>query len=183
MSEEWGPVSASMPAVSRTRLSLAVGAVTILAILSCRPERPPAPPPPPPEQAVAGSETRADETGDDAQAAVTAVRDYYGAISSRDYRKAYASWGPTGPPGQTFESFAAGFANTESVDVTTGEPSRVEPAAGSRYVTVPVTIVARTKSGATERFEGTYTLRRSVVDGASEAQRRWHLYRASLRRV
>ena len=32
-------------------------------------------------------------------------------------------------------------------------------------------------------FTGTYTLRRVVVPGASAAQRRWHLYAASIRQV
>ncbi len=120
---------------------------------------------------------------DDAQAAVAVVHDYYDAIASHDFERAYGYWGSSGPPGQTPERFAAGFNGTASVRVTTGTPSRVEPAAGSRYVDVPVTILSTTKTGEMQRFEGTYTLRRTVVDGAPASERNWHLYRASIRRV
>lgn len=123
------------------------------------------------------------QAGDDAQAAVAVIQDYYAAISSRDYDRAYDQWGESGPPGQSREQFAAGFAHTKSVRVTTGAPSRIEGAAGSRYVDVPVTIVATTDNDGTQSFEGTYTLRRAVVDGASAAQRRWHFYRASIREI
>jgi hypothetical protein len=114
--------------------------------------------------------------------AVAVIDDYYRAINARDFERAYRAWGDSGPPGQTLDQFIAGFADTQSVDVKTGAPSRVEGAAGSRYVTVPVTIVATTRDGATQRFEGTYSLRRSVVDGATAAQRAWHIHRAEIRR-
>ncbi len=104
------------------------------------------------------------------------VRRYYAAIAARDYRTAYALWGNGGAAsGQTYAAFAAGFAHTASVEADVGEPGRVEGAAGSRYVTVPVSVRATTAAGERQRFEGTYTLRRSVVDGASAAQRRWHI--------
>jgi len=116
---------------------------------------------------------------DDAQSAVAVIREYYDAISARDYAHAFALWGGSGPPGQTFEDFSAGFADTASVRVETGTPSRVDAAAGSRYVEVPVTIVAVGEAGATTRFEGTYVLRRSVIEGGEKS---WHLYRASIRK-
>ena len=116
----------------------------------------------------------------DSDDAVEVVNAYYRAISARDFRRAYQLWGPSGPPDQTLEEFTRGFADTASVRVETGEPSRVEPAAGSRYIDVPVRIFAETKSGEKQSFEGIYTLRRSVVDGASPEQQRWHLYRASI---
>lgn len=121
-----------------------------------------------------------DENSDDAQAAVAVLHDYYDAISAHDYERAYRHWGASGPPGQTLRSFTAGFADTASVEAKTGTPSRVEPAAGSRYIEIPVTIVATTEAGHAQRFNGTYTLRRTVVDGAPESERKWHLYRASI---
>ena len=111
---------------------------------------------------------------------VAVVEEYYRAISAGDFRRAYRSWGDSGPPGQTFDQFVKGFADTASVAVTPGEPSPVEGAAGSRYVQVPVVVSATLRSGEVQRFSGAYTLRRSVVDGASAAERRWHLYRGSL---
>ena len=120
------------------------------------------------------------ETGADAASAVEVVKSYYAAISARDYERAYAFWGPTGPPNQTLEQFRRGFAEMASVRVETKTPSRIEPAAGSRYVEVPVTVIAQTTSGETQRFEGTYTLRRTVVDGAPAAAREWHINKAAL---
>jgi hypothetical protein len=114
---------------------------------------------------------------------VQVVEQYYAAIGTHDFARAYAMWGGEGPPGQTLETFAAGFGDTESVQVTAGAPSRVEAAAGSRYIQVPVVVNAKLRSGVQQHFIGSYTLRRSVVDGATAAQRRWHLYRASLRAV
>jgi hypothetical protein len=66
------------------------------------------------------------------------------------------------------------------VTVRTGEPGRIEGSAGSRFIEIPVTIEARTTADSTQRFAGTYALRRAVVDGASEAQRRWHIYSAGI---
>lgn len=126
------------------------------------------------------SETPSPGITSDQTSAVQVVRDYYAAIASRDFERAYRYWGESGPPNQSLKDFAEGFRQTASVEVTTGTPSRVEPAAGSRYVTVPVRVVATLKSGARQHFRGSYTLRRSVVDGATESQRSWHLDRAAL---
>jgi hypothetical protein len=112
------------------------------------------------------------------------VRGYYAGIEAHDYRRAYALWGDGGrASGQTYQQFRAGFARTAHVEVEVGEPGRVEGAAGSRYVEVPVVVRARTVDGETQRFEGTYTLRRTVVDGATPAQRHWHLFSADLSRA
>lgn len=119
----------------------------------------------------------------DIQAAIDVVHQYYQAISSGEFERAYRYWGESGPPGQTLQSFVAGFRETASVQAKTHVPSRIEPAAGSRYIEVPVTIIATTKDGRLQRYEGTYTLRRTVVDGAPPSAREWHLYRASIREV
>lgn len=122
----------------------------------------------------------ADSVGDPVQI----VRDYYAAIRAHDFLRAYRMWEVGGGSGRrSFAQFEAGFDSTESVDVRTGAPGRVEGAAGSRFITVPVEINARLRDGTRQRFTGTYTLRRVVVPGASTAQRRWHLYAADIRQV
>ena len=119
-------------------------------------------------------------TGDVA-AAVDVINSYYVAINKQDYRAAYELWSDSGrASGASYEDFAAGYADTREVSVTVGEASRIEPAAGSRYITVPVAITATMKNGGTQRFSGTYVLRRSVVDGAPPAQRTWHIYEAAI---
>src|SRR5690606_34794860 len=109
------------------------------------------------------------------------IRDYYDAIDAGEYRRAYLLWGDSGrSSNQSFEEFRAGFENTASVDVNIGAPGRIEGAAGSRYIRIPVQIEAVTTTGAAQRFAGTYTLRRAVVDGATDAQAQWHLYSADI---
>lgn len=120
--------------------------------------------------------------GGDAEAAASVIRDYYAAIAARDYARAYSHWGDGGAAsGQSFEQFRAGFAETASVTADVGAPGRVEGAAGSRYVSVPVEVRATTTAGAAQCFRGTYTLRRAVVPGATAEQRRWHIASADIR--
>lgn len=128
----------------------------------------------------AGSPKRA--TVADAEAAASVVRTYYAAIEAHDWRRAYRCWGQEGASSRkTYRQFVAGFANTAHVRAEVGVPGPIEGAAGSRYVEVPVTVFARMRNGTRQRFRGPYVLRRVVVDGATLAQRRWHIDSARLR--
>jgi hypothetical protein len=112
------------------------------------------------------------------------IREYYAAITVRDLQHAYSLWGNDGAAsGKSLHDFAAGFAETARAEVETGAPSRIEPAAGSRYIDVPIVIHAVTSSGQEQRFAGTYTLRRTVVDGSTASQRRWHIYSAKIKQI
>ncbi len=112
------------------------------------------------------------------------VQTYYTALNAHKFRQAYTLWGGNGEAsGQPFRDFTAGFGETKSVTVRVGKPGRVEGAAGSRYVTIPVTISALTTNGKAQHFTGSYTLRRAVVDGATAKQRRWHLFSADISRT
>ena len=137
-------------------------------------------PAPAPTNSLTATAGVADSVGDPQ----AIVRDYYAAIRAHDFLRAYRMWNVSGQSGgRSFAQFEAGFDSTESVDARVGTPGRVEGAAGSRFVSVPVEISARLRNGTAQRFTGTYTLRRVVVPGASAAQRRWHLYAASIRQV
>lgn len=140
-----------------------------------------------PEEAVAGEMESVGgivPPDDNPDLAVSAVRDYYAAIDARDYDRAYRAWGDGGrASGQTAQQFAAGFAATEGVSVELGGPGPVEGAAGSRYAQVPVAVEARQADGSVRRFAGSYTLRMSVVDGATPEQRSWRIASADLREV
>lgn len=134
------------------------------------------------EPAAADSAAAPQDTSDAASAA-RVIAEYYDAIAARDYRRAYRLWrGQGSASGQTYEEFAAGFRETASVEVDAGEPGRIGAAAGSRYVEVPVTIRATTDQGEQQVFEGSYTLQRSVVDGASAEQRAWRIASARIAR-
>jgi hypothetical protein len=116
--------------------------------------------------------------------AVSWIQDYYRAINERRFRDAYQHWERGGlASGKSFDEFQKGFAATERVEITVGAPGPVEGAAGSRYVEVPVGIAARTRDGARQNYSGSYTLRLSVVDGATPEQRAWHINSAKVRSV
>lgn len=79
------------------------------------------------------------------------------------------------PPTGSDDGFRA-FRDTTVAAFHVGTPGRIEGAAGSRYVDVPLTVDLATRT-APIRLRGIATLRRAVVDGASDAQRRWRIVR------
>src|SRR3546814_8300855 len=79
------------------------------------------------------------------QDAVAGIGDYYAAIDAGSYVRAYALWSDGGRASkQTPQQFADGFADTAQVVATLGEPGRVDPGAGQRYIQIPVGITATT---------------------------------------
>jgi hypothetical protein len=122
-----------------------------------------------------------ESTGEPGVAAANIIRSYYAAINAKEYRTAYELWSEKGKASnKTFEKFSKGFADTASTEVVIGAVGEEDAAAGSRYVTVPVSIKAKTKSGKEQSFAGEYVLRRSVVDGAADEQRAWRIYSAKI---
>lgn len=116
--------------------------------------------------------------------AVAVVRDYYAAINARRYDRAHALWSDGGrASGQDPQQFANGFAQTAGVSVELAPPGRVDAGAGQRHIEVPVSIVATQRDGSQRRYVGAYTLRRSVVDGASAEQRAWRIASADIREL
>ena len=116
--------------------------------------------------------------------AADVVRRYYEAIAAGEHERAYRLWSDSGAAsGQSLEEFSSGYAQTARVQVEVGAPSAPEGAAGSVYVKVPVVVRAVTASGEQQHFEGTYTLRRSNVDGATAEQRAWRIYDATISAV
>lgn len=125
------------------------------------------------------ADCRPDPRSDEAAADV--VKRYYAALDARDYATAWLQWGQDGPPNQPLEKFRQGFARTRSTHVTIGSAGEAEGAAGSLYLTVPVTVEATLDSGALQRFRGHYIVRRvNDVDGATADQLRWHIESAHL---
>jgi hypothetical protein len=134
-----------------------------------------------PEAAPGEAVATAEPTAEDA---VAVIRDYYGAINSGDFGRAYALWSDGGSSsGQSPQQFAAGFADTTGISVDMQPPGNVGAAAGSRFIEVPVAIVATQRDGSQRRYVGAYTLRRAVVDGATPEQRAWRIGSADIREV
>ena len=88
-----------------------------------------------------------------------------------------------GYTGLTPQQFADGFADTAHVVVTLGDPTGEDAGAGQRYIQVPVAITATRKDGSVHRYDGSYTLHRTVVDGATDEQRAWRIASADLREL
>src|SRR6185437_14929751 len=59
---------------------------------------------------------------DDSSSAVEVIRSYYNAINRQEYARAYDYWesGATASQLQPFDQFRQGYAQTASVDLTTG---------------------------------------------------------------
>jgi len=146
-------------------------------------ERPPAAGTP--AAAAPASDTiHAAPTEPDSADAIAVIHAYYGAINDRRYDDAYRLWSGSGrSSGKSLQAFRGGFAGTSSVSVVTSSPAPIGAAAGSRYIEIPVRIAAVMADGSHQSFAGTYTLRRSVVDGATPEQRAWRIYSARIRRA
>lgn len=118
------------------------------------------------------------------QDAVRVLHDYYDAINAHDYARAYVLWSDGGrSSGQSPQQFADGFNDTRKVEVQIDAPGRLDAAAGSRFVEVPLAISATRNDGSVHRYVGAYALRRAVVDGATAEQRQWRIASADIREV
>lgn len=118
------------------------------------------------------------------QDAVAVIRDYYASINSGSFGRAYSLWGDGGrSSGQSPQQFADGFAGTAGVTVQIASPGGMEADAGSRSIIVPVAITATREDGSVRHYDGTYTLRRSVADGATPEQRAWRITSNDLREL
>jgi hypothetical protein len=138
----------------------------------------------PPESPAATAHAEENDAAFTPESAAAVIRAYYDAIEARDYRKAYGMWEAGGAAsGQSMIEFLNGYAATKSIEATIGTPGPMGAAAGSRYVEVPVRLITWNMRGIREFYAGTYTLRRSVVDGATPRQRTWQIYTATLKRV
>ena len=127
--------------------------------------------------------TQTDTSSDQsAKAAVDVVRLYYAAIDRRDFANAYSLWGNDGQAsGKSRTAFSRGFSHTSSAQVTIGDVGEPRGAAGSVYLTVPVTVISRLEDGTRQRFTGKYVMRRSSVPSASSADRQWRIDSATLK--
>ncbi len=162
--------------------SIALSAAVFLAVVGCEKRTVKASRS---ESTLIATEAPHSEKYDSAPAEVTSadvIRRYYKAIDARQYGDAYRLWSQSGKAsGKSETDFAAGFAQTQSVNVTVSDSVRTEGAAGSQFATIPVAIDATLRNGTHQHFAGTYTLRRSMVDGATPEQRAWRIYSADLK--
>jgi hypothetical protein len=100
---------------------------------------------------------------DDRSTAASVVESLYNAINRTEYLRAWSYFEHDDALDQEaltadFEEFAAGYGNTENVQLLVG-PEVTEGAAGTVYYTIPVAIEATDLDGASQTFAGCYTLK------------------------
>jgi hypothetical protein len=118
-----------------------------------------------------------------AQGAANVVQTYYALLGEHRYADAWKLWTQGGQgSGLTAQAFGASFEQYESYNANIGAPGPIEGAAGSLFVSVPVVIFGRRKSGEEVHELGEATLRRvNDVPGSTPEQRAWHLYKIDLK--
>jgi len=117
-----------------------------------------------------------------AQGAANVLQTYYALVAEGRYDDAWRLWTEGGQgSGMTMEAFAKSFAPYESYSANIGGPGPIEGAAGSLFVSVPVVIYGRRRSGEELHLLGEATLRRvNDVPGSTAEQRSWHIFRIDL---
>lgn len=152
-------------------------------------EEPLAPPPPGAPGGLPDDRTPVSEapfTPDSAQGAADVVQRYYALIGEGRYRQAWGLWSDDGKAsGKSADAFTQSFAPYSEYHANIGAPSPVDAGAGQRYVTVPVQVYARLRQGRKPVYQiGTVTLHRTGdIDGATPAQKTWHLQQIALKPV
>jgi hypothetical protein len=108
------------------------------------------------------------------EAAEQLVRAFAKLLQERKFDQAFMLMGAGAPPRRDFDRQ---FARLSSLSATVGKAGDQEGAAGSIYLSVPLSLSADTDGKHITR-SGSVILRRvNDVPGSTEAQRRWHIER------
>jgi hypothetical protein len=84
------------------------------------------------------------------------IASYYNAIALHDYARAYSYWNGHAPGGATYQQFAAGFADVQTVRALARLPVAGEGAAGTIHAEVPVVVLTTLHSGESQIFAGCF---------------------------
>lgn len=119
-----------------------------------------------------------DPAYDDQTSPVDLLASYYNAINRGEYERAYAYW-EEAP--NSYEDFARGFEDTETIQLIVQPPTRYEGAAGSIYVSIPTALVATHTDETEQTFVGCFVARMSNLVPPDEADEdTWYLYSADV---
>ena len=96
---------------------------------------------------------------DDRSDSVQVLRSFFNAINRFEYLRAYSYWEAAAASSllPSLDQFTEGYSDTLSVQLITGQVSE-DAGAGQTHYRVPVTLLARTRSGQTQTFVGCYAL-------------------------
>ena len=107
-----------------------------------------------------------------AEAAGQVVQSLGALIEQRKFGEAERLWGDS----KAASAFTNRFDDYREIHAQVGKPGSMEGAAGSIYITVPVSLYGTTSTGAPFKCGGEATLRRvNDVPGSTASQRRWHI--------
>jgi hypothetical protein len=120
-------------------------------------------------------------TADSAQGAATIVQTYYALIEAGRYAEARRLWSDGGAASGADEAeFAKRFTGYRLFRALVGAPGRIEDAAGSLHMEVPVQLYGRRADGREYSVTGPVRLRRSNdVPGATAGRPTWHIVAAT----
>lgn len=124
--------------------------------------------------------TPSDSIASSPEGAADVVSKYYELLNAGLADEASQLWAP-GDRASGEQSSRQSAADYAKHEVHIGEPGRIEGAAGSLYISIPVQIQATRKSGDPVPLSGEVTLRRSNdVPGATPEQLSWRIFRIDL---
>lgn len=114
-----------------------------------------------------------------AQGAADVVQTYYALLAERRFASAWGLWWDGGrASGMSRDAFVERQSAYLEYRAQVGAPGRIEGAAGSLYVTVPISVAARPRRGRDLHFAGTVVLRRvNGISGSRPGQRLWRIAR------
>ncbi|HSQ99647.1 MAG TPA: hypothetical protein VLM36_06990 [Sphingomicrobium sp.] len=108
------------------------------------------------------------------EAASELVGHFVDLLNRRRFGEAYMLLGPNAPPRGDFDRQ---FSRYRDLKVAAGAAGDEEGAAGSIYLSVPLTVSGTLDQNSARRSATAIVRRVNDVPGSSEAQRRWHIER------
>lgn len=108
------------------------------------------------------------------EAAEELVRSLVGLLNEGKFNEAYMLLGPNAPPRAEFDN---DFSRYSDLQVTAGAAGDQEGAAGSIYLSLPLTVSGRLAGKRSSRGATAILRRINDVPGSTEAQRHWHIER------
>jgi hypothetical protein len=108
------------------------------------------------------------------EAAEELVRSFARLLNTGNFNEAYMLLGPSAPPRAQFDR---DFSRYTDVHVTQGAAGDQEGAAGSIYLSVPLTVSGTTDGREVTRSATAILRRVNDVPGSTEAERHWHIER------
>ena len=130
--------------------------------------------PPAPPKAPRAPQPKANVDPKSSESAVQVVSGFADLLNAGKFNEAYMLLGPNAPPRSDFDRQ---FSRYSHLLVTVGKAGDQGGAAGSIYLSVPLSVTGDLDGKHTTRSATAIVRRVNDVPGSTEAQRRWHIER------